>query len=255
MRKAILTLGAGLAAALTVGLAAPAMAGTMPHLTGSVSLSGPAQYATFNNIGGPNSGSFSYTNFTQPDPGSGVWSLPSTPVEIDFGLGGGNYPHHLTVDSLQPTGLNSFTFTGHGSFDPDPSYTWTATGSVSGTALSMHIVYTGTQAGYTLDFTGTINPDGSVTGTSFSDSLGRTLSVSMPAGSLFQALDYTAPVSGVTFNSASTGFNSAIPAGHVYAGTGFHIDVTDGGSPGPGHDTYTQDGTGYPITSGNLVVH
>lgn len=260
MRKAIFTLGAGLAAVLGIGLAAgPAMAGTAPHLTGSVALAAPEQYATFNNIGGPASGSFSYTNFTVADTAaSGVWSLHTGtdhPVEIDFGLDGGNYPHHLTVDSLQPTGLNSFTFTGHGTFDPNPSYTWTATGSVSGTTLSMHILYTGTQAGYMLDFAGTVNPDGSVTGTSFSDSLGRTLSVHMPAGSLFQALDYTAPVSNVTVGSGTAGFDSAIPADHIYAGTGFHIDVTDGGSPGPGHDAYAQGGTGYTITSGNLVVH
>jgi len=259
MRKAILTLGAGVAVALTVGLAAPAMASTTPHLTGSVALSGPAQYATFNNIGGPASGSFSYTNFTVADTtNSGVWSLQTGTdhqVEIDFGLGDGIYSHHLTVDSLQPTGLNSFTFTGHGNYDPDKSYTWTATGSVSGTTLSMHIVYTGTQAGYTLDFTGTVNPDGSVTGTSFSDSMARTLSVSMPAGSLFQALDYTAPVSNVTMGSGTAGFDSAIPAGHIYPGTGFHISVTDGGSPGAGHDSYYQDGTRYTITSGNLTVH
>jgi hypothetical protein len=76
----------------------------------------------------------------------------------------------------------------------------------------------------------------------------------MPAGSLFQALDYTAPVSGVNVSGNTGSFNSAIPAGHIYAGTGFHIDVTDGGSPGPGHDTYAQDGTPYSITSGNLVV-
>jgi len=259
MRKALLTLGAALAAVLGIGLAAgPAMAGTAPHLTGSVALAAPEQYATFNNISGTpsaSSGSFSYTNFTVADPGSGVWSLAKgSPIEIDFGLGGGNYPHHLIVDSIQPTGLSSFTFSGHGSFDPDPSYTWTATGSVTGTALSMHIAYTGTQAGYTLDFTGTINADGSVTGTSFSDSLGRTLSVSMPAGSLFQALDYTAPVSNVGFAGTNASFNSAIPVGHVYAGTGFTIHVNDGGSPGT-FDTYQQDGTGYSITSGNLVVH
>ena len=257
MKRIVYTVVAA-AAIITGGVAAaaPAMASTPPHLTGSVALSSPAQYATFGNIGGPGSGSFSYTNFTVADTAaSGVWSLPTTPVEIDFGLGGGNYPHHLTVDSLQPIGLNSFTFTGHGTFDPDPSYTWTATGSVSGTTLSMHIVYTGTQAGYTLDFTGTINPDGSVTGTSFSDSLGRTLTVSMPAGSLFQALDYTAPVSKVTVGSGTASFDSAIPAGHVYAGTGFHISVTDGGSPGTGHDAYYQDGNRYQITGGNLTVH
>jgi hypothetical protein len=257
MKRIILTVAA-LAAICTGGVAAaaPAFAAPTPKITGSFSLAGPAQYESINNASA-SGGSLSYTNFTYADHGSGVWSLPSngTPVELDFGLGGGNYPHHLIVDSIQPTGLNSFTFTGHGSFDPDQSYTWTATGSVSGTVLSMHIVYTGTQAGYTLDFTGAINADGSVTGTSFSDSLGRTLSVSMPANSLFEALSYTAPVSNVKINGSTGDFDSAIPAGHMLAGTGFHIHVTDGGSPGAGHDTYTQDGRAYQITGGNLTVH
>ena len=259
MKRIILTVAA-LAAIITGGVAAAAPAfaatGPAPKITGSFSLAGPAQYESINNVSA-SGGSLSYTNFTYADHGSGVWSLPSngTPVELDFGLGGGNYPHHLTVDSVQPTGLNSFTFTGHGSFDPDPSYTWTATGSVSGTVLSMHIVYTGTQAGYTLDFTGAINADGSVTGTSFSDSLGRTLSVSMPANSLFEALSYTAPVSNVSFTGTTGSFQFVIPAPHALQGTLVTVNVTDGGSPGAGHDTYAHNGTVYQITGGNLTVH
>ena len=255
MRKAILTLGAALAAVLGIGLAAgPAMAGTAPHLTGSVVLSGPAQFESLNNIGGP-SGSVSYTNFTYPSPGSGVWSLNN--AEIDFGYQGGNYPHHLTVTGINVTGLNSYTFTGTGSYDNDTSYTWNATGSVTGNQLSMHIVYTGTEAGYYLDFTGTINPDGSVTGTSFSDSLGRTLTVAMPAGSLFEVLSYTAPVSNVTLNSATGdgSFSFVIPQGTSLAGTQVQVNVHDGGNPGRGHDSYAHNGTSYPITGGNLTVH
>jgi hypothetical protein len=257
MKRIIYTVAAA-AAVLTgsVAAAAPAMASTPPHLTGSVALSGPAQYESFNNIGGPASGSVSYTNFTYADPGSGAWSLPSnTPVEIDFGFGGGNYPHHLTVDSLQPTGQSSFTFTGHGSYDPDQSYTWNATGSVSGTTLSIHIVYTGTQAGYTLDASGTISADGSVTGTSFSDSLGRTLTWSMPAGSAFEVLSYAASASAVQISGSSAQFSFVIPAGHALAGTQVTVNVTDGGSPGAGHDQYAHNNTSYQITGGNLTVH
>ena len=54
-------------AAVLLGTTA-ASASTAPHLTGSVVLSGPAQFESFNNIGGPN-GSVSYTNFTSPSPG------------------------------------------------------------------------------------------------------------------------------------------------------------------------------------------
>jgi hypothetical protein len=256
MKKIIYTAAA--AAAIIGGslaASAPAMAGTTPHITGSFSLASPAQYETINNVS-TTGGSLSYTNFNQRDTAAtGVWSLPTaTPIALDFGLNGGDYPHHLTVDSLQPTGLGSFTFTGHGTYDPDASYTWNATGSVSGTALSMHIVYTGTNAGYTADVTGIINPDGSING-SATDSNAQTLSLSALAGSAFQALSYTNAVNHVTFPTATSGqFSSAIPAGHVLAGTTFTINVKDGGSPGT-FDTYTQDGTPYSITSGNLTVH
>jgi len=241
-------------AAVLLGTTA-ASASTAPHLTGSVVLSGPAQFESFNNIGGPN-GSVSYTNFTSPSPGSGVWSLNN--AEIDFGYQGQPYVHHLIVDGINVTGLNSYTFTGHGSYDPDQSYTWNATGSVVGSKISMRIVYTGTQAGYSLDFTGTVNAtDGSVTGTSFSDSLGRTLTVAMPAGSLSEVLSYTAPVSDVNLNSAKGdgSFSFYIPAGTSLAGTLVQVNVHDGGNPGLNHDTYAHNSTSYPITGGNLTIH
>jgi hypothetical protein len=263
MRKILIAGVLGAATMAGLGLTATAAsAATAPHLTGSVALAGPAdQFASLNNIAATASGSLSYTNFNVPDTAaSGVWSLPkASPVEIDFSYQGGLYPHHLTVDTLQPTGLGSFTFTGHGSYDPDPNYSWTATGSVSGTSLSMHIVYTGTEAGYCLDFTGTINSDGSVTGTSFSDSLGRSLTVGMPIGSLFQALSFTSPVSAVQFGLNGPGsaqFSSAIPTGHTYATTPFTEYVKDGGSPGAGNDTWTQNPAGpSTITAGNLTIH
>ena len=255
MRNLSMAAAVAAAAAATFLSAGAAMSAPAPHVTGSVALDSPDQYVSLNNIGGPASGSVSYTNFTYPDPGSGGWSLPKdSPVEIDFGFGGGNYPHHLTVDSIDPTGLNSFTFIGHGSFDPDQSYTWNATGSVSGNQLRMHIVYTGTQAGYYLDFTGTINPDGSVTGTQFSDSLGRTLTVSMPAGSLFEALSYAASASNVSITEPSASWTITIPAGHALAGTIVNMRVYDGGSPGT-KDTIGWNGGSYPIDGGNLTVH
>lgn len=261
MRKAILTLGAALAAVLGIGLAAaPAMAGTAPHLTGSVALAGPAdQYASLNNIAAPASGSLSYTNFNVADTAaSGVWSLPKgTAIPLDFNLGGSDYNHTLIVDSIQPTGLGSFTFTGHGSYDADQSYTWNATGSVVGTTLTLHLVYTGANAGYTVDASAAINPDGTLTGTATSN---QGQSFTLSGSGAFQALSFTAGVNSVTVTPTATGgsafFASAIPAGHTYAGTTFTESVTDGGSPGPGHDTWTQNPAGASqITAGNLTVH
>ena len=151
MRRIILTVAAFAVAALGwLAAAAPAGAATAPtpKITGSVSLAAPAQYESIGAFVG-DKGSVSYTNFTCADPGSGVWSLHTgSNIAVQFGLGGGTSPHTIVIDSVSPTGLASYSFTGHGSYDPDASYTWTATGTVSGTTLSLHVTYTGSNAGY-----------------------------------------------------------------------------------------------------------
>jgi hypothetical protein len=261
MRKAILTACAALAAVLGIGLAAaPAMAGTAPHLTGSVALAGPAdQYATLNNIAASASGSLSYTNFNVADTAaSGVWSLPKgTAIPLDFNLGGSDYNHTLIVDSIQPTGLGSFTFTGHGSYVPDASYTWNATGSMVGNQVTLHLVYTGANPGYTVDASASIAADGSFTGTATSSAA---QSFTLTGSGAFQALSFTAGVNTVSVTPSATGgdavFSSAIPPGHTYAGTPFTETVHDGGSPGSVHDTWSQNPAGpSTITAGNLTVH
>ena len=62
-------------------------------------------------------------------------------------------------------------------------------------------------------------------------------------------------------------FEFTIPAGFDISGLNVAVKVTDGGSPGLGHDTWmhgvASTGTcgvngavnNYPITGGNLVVH
>lgn len=266
MRKILTTAVLSAATLGVLGIAAaPAMAASTPHITGSFSMSGPAQYETINNVSASGSGSLSYTNFEAQDTAaSGVWSLHiGQPIELDFAVNGsGTYPHTMIVDSIQPTGLSSFTFTGHGNYVADPSYHWTATGSVSGSVLALHVVYdtNSTDPGFTMDISGTINPDGSVTALPINDGVySRVLTPSMPAGSAFQAFDFTAPVTSATVGAASGQFSFLIPAGHLYAGSSVAVAVTDGGSPGPGHDTYAH-GFGsptnpYTITGGNLTVH
>ena len=256
-------------AAVLLGTAGQASAATLPHLTGSVALAGPAdQWAALNNIaagsstapGAPGSGSLSYTNFNVADTAaSGVGSLPKgTAIPLSFNLDGTPYNHTLTVDSIQPTGLASFTFTGHGSWDGDAKdYTWTATGSVTGEALTMHLVYTGTgNPGYTVDASATIDPaTGTLTGTA-SSSAGQ--SFTLTGSGAFQALSFNAPVNTVTVtpSSGDAQFSSAIPAGHTYAGVPFTEKVHDGGSPGSVYDKWSQDPSGPSvITAGNLTVH
>ena len=125
-----------------------------------------------------------------PEP---IWML-QTDSHIVFGYNGGQYPHTVTFVGINPTGGGSYTFSGTGVFDPNTAYTSDVSGTVNGTALTMHMLYTGAEAGYYLDVTGTIQPDGSVTEATFSDSYGRTLTWSMPAGSMVQTYPVQATV-------------------------------------------------------------
>jgi hypothetical protein len=71
-------------------------------------------------------------------------------------------------------------------------------------------------------------------------------------------LHYTAQVTTVMVNAAlrTATWTYTIPAGFPgLSGIVVTMYVTDGGSPGAGHDTYGHNGTYYPITAGNLVVH
>jgi len=264
MRKLSLAAAVAAAAVATFLSAGAAMAAPAPHLTGSVALDNPDQYATFNNISGPNGGSFSYTNFNQPDnPGaSNVWSVAKgTNIPLTVSEGAASYNHVLTVDSIEPTGQGSLSFTGHGYWadlnGPNgPIYTWTATGTIVGNQLTLNLLYKTGAPGYTATDTATISPDGSATGTATDSNGDVGLTVSLPAGSFFQALSYTAPVSNVSFGTnGDAQFSSAVPAGHAWGGTPYTITVHDGGNPGVGHDTYAQNGGPFTVDGGNLTVH
>src|SRR5205807_5671771 len=236
-----------------------------PKATGDVALSGPLQYASFAAFV-PSSGTASYTNFTYPDPGTNVWNISGTHAIVFAGT----YAHHMTVDTLVALSNKSTSFSGTGTYDADASYTWTITGTVVGSAVKFHIVYTGTGAGYFVNGNGTIAPDGSISGSAL-DSNSVSLPWTMPAGSAFEVLNYTATVTCAHVDSVATPPNAQFwytipptaPAGP--AGLIIEVSVTDNGSPGVGHDTYAHgvasasctaaSTSPYSITSGNIVVH
>jgi len=87
---------------------------------------------------------------------AGTWAL-------NFDFGGSNYPHTMVVTSFDKyTGA----FSGTGTYNVDPLYTWTVDGVVDGSNINFHILYTGTNAGYKVDAVGTIASDGlSMSGT------------------------------------------------------------------------------------------
>ena len=108
----------------------------------------------------------------------GDWQL-SAPASLDFTCGGGTYAHTLLTVAQDQDG----NLTGTGHYNPNNAYTWDMTGTVSGTDVSMQIVYTGLSAGSVYNLVGTIAPDGSILGTS--DSNCQTFE--MPAGTASQS--------------------------------------------------------------------
>lgn len=108
---------------------------------------------------------------------TGPWTLQA-PTSIDFSCGGGTYSH--TLDTVTNNSDGSFTGTGH--YNADNSYTWNITGNISGDNITFTVVYTGTNAGYTLNATGTIASDGSISGTTD----GNCQTFSLGAGSAVQ---------------------------------------------------------------------
>ena len=79
----------------------------------------------------------------------------------------GEFVHtmNITNENIDTSGIG--TFSGSGYFDADTNTTWNVAGSVNyiNKTVSFHIVYTGSNAGYTADSTGTIAPDGTMAGT------------------------------------------------------------------------------------------
>ncbi len=239
-----------------------------PVATGSVALSGPIQYVSFTAVPGRGHqharGFIDYTNFIYPASNTNVWNISGTHA-LTFTVGASSYQHTMDVTTVTPLSTTSTSFSGTGTYNPDPTtYTWTITGTVTGNAVSFIIVYTGTNAGYTVKGQGLISAaDGSVSGTA-TDSSGTTLAFTMPADSAFQVLHYTAPVTSAVIRGHDASFMYTIPMGtpRRLAGLQVIVKAHDGG-PGFKYDTYAYGVvrgphhgrvTQYPITSGNIFV-
>ena len=214
-------------------------------------------------------GTVNYANFDQEALGSGVWNVGGTyPLVFDYL---GDVVHSMTVTSIKPVSTTSTQFSGTGFWTGDPARTWTINGVVSGSDISFDIVYTGNYTPYSLHADGTINPDGSMSGTSNETVTPNPeiplleLPWTVPAGSVHEILSYSAPVTCATVSGKTAAFSYVIPTGSLFAGTPVQFTMTDGGSPGR-KDTWRQatdlvgcdpgaGGTHYTIVGGNLVVH
>jgi hypothetical protein len=95
-----------------------------------------------------------------------AWTLAGD-YAIDYTLlaDGSLWKHLYTIDTMNAS-TGEFSGTGHGV--PDASYVEIITGRLVGKDISFHILYVGTNAGYTADAVGTIDDSGQLSGTATS---------------------------------------------------------------------------------------
>lgn len=151
------------------------------------------------------------------------WSLVGN-WTLNFIYGGSPYIHNMTVTLQQLGG----SFQGTGYYVPDPSYTWTVTGTVTGSNVSFHILYTGTNAGYYVDAVGNIDATGNMNGTWSNPSQSGTWSNSFGSATLLGMVCsgwpglFTSTVQPFTFVTDEYGAGS------------WHVNLTDADLPAGG---------------------
>jgi|SRR3990172_65319 len=101
----------------------------------------------------------------------GPWDLTGT-CEIAYSginIAPGPYVHTYTLVSDVLAG----TFSGDGHYVPNLNYTEEIDGTVTGSDITFHVLYTGINEGYMVDADGVVNSDGTLFGTAES-SIGQT---------------------------------------------------------------------------------
>lgn len=255
IHRVLAALAAVMLTAVLMVSAASAAPANFKHATGSVWLSTPTQYVEFNAFDYGSTGdrgTVTYTNFEALAPGSGAWLPVVGTYALTTALGGAPYYHTMIVDTVTVVTPTNVLFSGTGFYNADPSYTWTVTGSITDATVTFRIVYTGTAAGYTFDATGAA---ATMSGTAVDSLAQAPLTWTLPATFAHEVLHYTASLTSVTVDATTASFVYTIPAGNPYSGTVVTMAMTDGGSPGSEHDTFSIFGGAYTITGGNLVVH
>jgi len=236
----------------------------VPTATGSVALAG-TQYVSFTASAGPgrHHGQIDYANFMYRAFGTNVWNIMGQHALVFADSSGTQYAHTMKVTSITPVSTVKTTFLGTGTYNADPShYTWTVTGTVDKNVVSFKITYTGADLGYWVSGTGVIARDGSISGTTIDRNQAK-LTFTMPAGSAFQVLRYTAPVTWAVIRGHDARFGYVIPRGAPWwlAGKSMVVKVHDGGryhqdTYATGFGTFWRNGwlRYYPITSGDIII-
>lgn len=248
-RLATATMAAMMMVAL--GFSASAASSPFTQATGSVGLSSPTQFLAFDafDYGATGDrGTVKYANWSYGSPGSGVWDVTGLD-QITFWLNGAPYVHTLDL-TVTPISQTASRFSGTGT--DVLAHPTTITGMQNHSAISFTI--TGTN--FVITGSGTIAADGSMSGDAAAVENGATtlFTWTAAAGSASEILSYVASIYDVVASGTTASFTYAIPADTSLPNVVVTMSMTDGGSPGAGHDTI---GWGSPqtIVSGNLVVH
>jgi hypothetical protein len=156
-----------------------------------------------------------------------TWQL-NAPSTLTFVCSGSPYVHTLnTVSENQTSG----DFTGTGNYNADTFYTWDAAGNITNNDFNVTITYTGSAPGTVYSLTGTIAPDGSISGTSNSNCQ----TFSMPAGTAVQnSTIIVTPTNTQGWSTADTRTGGAV---------NFVVDSSAPGSPHIGALQLTTDAT------------
>jgi hypothetical protein len=278
--KRFIVLAALVAAALSV-MVATALAAPAPKTTGDIgytAYSTVQRHLTFNAIQANTNtcGTF--------------WNVTNT-SQFTFRLTGNttDYTHHVSLTQNGQTvgGSGGYPLTGGDAFH------WNITsGSLVGSALNLTAVYDVGAPGTTMHISGTVNADGSISGT-WDDNYGgsRTGTFTSPAGSATATVSYCGKgtayysdasglwylvnVSTVSVSGADAWFAGPVVASNFGAENGnwLFAKVHDGGEPGylvdAASGSFTDQATAtsgvaghlspgdgpFSITSGNLQVH
>lgn len=264
MKRLLAAITAALMMVSLFSVAALAAPTAFTHATGGVWLTSPSQYVSFNAFdyaNGADRGTVNYTNFEYAAPGSGAWLPVVGTYALTTAVAGAPYSHTMIIDMVKVVSPTNVTFSGTGFYIADPSISWTVTGSIVDGVVSFHILYTGTNAGYTFDATGLA---AAMSGTGTDSNLTPLETWAISPAFAHEVLSYTASVTCATVSSATStaSFGFTIPAGFPgLSGLNIVMAVHDGGSPGTkdlmgiGVGTCGGATSNYPIVGGNLVVH
>jgi hypothetical protein len=99
----------------------------------------------------------------------------------------GTYDHTMDITSYDSTTGN---FSGVGHYNGDLTKTWNITGVLTGSSFTFHIVYTNTFAGYNFDGTGTIAPNGTLSGLAGPSTFGESFTWASTAGAATAGPNY-----------------------------------------------------------------